>query len=93
MGEITIRSTDKVTVRMPEGLKNKLSELAKKNQRSINKEIIVRLLDSTGIDGVSISVVGEDAGEYLTEEGKLVVAYRKLPDKKKRAILELISDR
>ncbi len=38
------RTADKFVVRLPDGLRNKIAEIAKKNHRSMNSEI-VRCLD------------------------------------------------
>lgn len=86
------RTADKFMMRMPDGMRDRLSALAKNNHRSMNAEIVARLLGSIGAEGIDTSKIGEDVSAYLTAEARLVISYRKLPDKKKKALLELLED-
>lgn len=54
------QTQDKFTVRFPDGLRDKIAELANKNGRSMNSEIIDRLEKSFQID--------EKSGFFITEK-------------------------
>lgn len=40
------RTADKFVVRLPDGMRSRLAEVARENHRSMNSEIVVRLADS-----------------------------------------------
>ena len=86
------RTAPRFLIRFPKGMREKLSDLADKNHRSMNAEIVARLLDTLGAEGVDVPTIGENLSAYLTAEARLVINYRKLPDKKKKALLELLED-
>lgn len=53
MAERKPQDQDRYIVRFPDGMRDELKELAAKNGRSLNAEIIVRLRESIDIDGPS----------------------------------------
>lgn len=58
------RESDKFMLRFPEGMRERITTLAKDNGRSMNAEIIARLEDSLAPhDGVEISEKSLDAIE------------------------------
>lgn len=44
MSEENRRATDKIALRLPEGLRDKIAIIAERNNRSTNSEIVARLL-------------------------------------------------
>lgn len=55
------QSADKYVLRLPDGMRDKLAELAKKNNRSMNAEIVLILQQA--IDGTSIQAeMSSDSG-------------------------------
>jgi len=51
MTKTTGRESDQFNLRFPDGMRDELKELAAKNGRSLNAEIIVRLKESIDLDG------------------------------------------
>lgn len=68
MADETRRNTDKIALRLPEGMRDRIAALADKNNRSTNAEIVARLeasLDGeagTGSAEPSVSLVDEIEG-------------------------------
>lgn len=61
MSEKQVRDYDKFMLRLPEGMREALSERAKKNGRSMNSEIVQILEDSINSKVVSWTDLHEDA--------------------------------
>ncbi|MBY3268641.1 Arc family DNA-binding protein [Rhizobium laguerreae] len=51
MGRIPSRGSDQFVLRFPEGLRDRIREIADRNGRSMNAEIIMRLEDSLAKSG------------------------------------------
>lgn len=90
------RSADKFVVRLPKGMRDRISLVAKNYHRSMNSEIVSRLenslshefdLQNSGIENSSDDIVEL---EVSPSEKELITRLRALPSTKLDAILELI---
>lgn len=92
----------KFVVRLPLELRHQIAEAAQYHRRSMNSEIVTRLEQS--FSGLPGEATGEkpdpplhEAMESIfgrgrtPEEEQLVRAFRRLPESKRRALLELLS--
>lgn len=52
---------DKVLVRMPDGMRDRLKEAAKANNRTMNAEIVARLQESFHVKGAGVAVMRMEA--------------------------------
>lgn len=53
MGKIPSRGSDQFVLRFPPGLRDQIREIAEKNGRSMNAEIIARLMESLETDAIA----------------------------------------
>ena len=95
------RNADKFVVRLPTGMRQRVSDAAKSNHRSMNSEIVTRLERS--LDGVPAPdsefvstefTLGASNGSAIRlsdQEVRLVNMFRRLPDAKRMATLELLT--
>lgn len=82
----TSRTADKFVVRLPDGMREKIAEVARSHHRSMNSEIIARLEESMVTER---NVEAIDSNTMSIHERRLLNAFRKLPHKKQRALLML----
>ncbi|HCE5820561.1 TPA: Arc family DNA-binding protein [Pseudomonas aeruginosa] len=87
------RIADKFVVRFPDGMRNKIADVARGNFRSMNSEILARL-------EASLEVESEEGNENLPEangeglsadELRLIARFRKLDVKQQSALVELLT--
>ncbi len=87
------KNAEKFVVRLPQGMRARIAETARRYRRSMNSEIVTRLersLDgSPASDGEGAMLPGTRSLSEL--EIRLVNLFRRLPDAKRAAILELLS--
>lgn len=61
------RTAEQFVVRFPEGMRDRIAEAAKKNNRSMNAEIVARLdrtfSDAPAVNGISMSAIFEKLEE------------------------------
>ncbi|MBA3980249.1 MAG: hypothetical protein C0462_06550 [Alcanivorax sp.] len=99
------QEVEKFVVRLPKGIRGKISELAKYNKRSMNAEIVARLEESLGltmnVEGVAESAphlyaVSAEAPRsggdpvIITQEDQLLERFRAMSMTHRRALLELL---
>ena len=85
------RTAPKFVIRMPDGLRDRLRDKAGFNHRSVNSEVIARLLRTLDDDDRAELGVKEPYGPRLNElESRLLLAFRALPEEKKKALLDLL---
>ena len=100
------QEVEKFVVRLPKGIRGRISELAKYNKRSMNAEIVARLEESLGltihVDGVAESAPHlyavnieppmDDSGNpvIITQEDQLLERFRALTMAQRRGLLELL---
>ncbi|MCU9529354.1 Arc family DNA-binding protein [Pseudomonas mosselii] len=84
------RTADKFVVRLPEGMREKIGEVAKVRHRSMNSEIIARLEESLANenDDSKIQVYSDSLS---TSEKLMLSAFRKLATSQQKALVDLIS--
>lgn len=87
------RTADKFVVRLPEGMRDRIAEVARTQHRSMNSEIVARLESSLGQDGVLIQNdnLNLDSTELSQYERELLVRFRQLAQRQQNALLSLIA--
>lgn len=80
------RTADKFVVRLPEGMREKLAEVARNHHRSMNSEIISRLEDSMNAGKVDTHI---DPNSISIHERRLLESFRKLGAGKRKALMLL----
>lgn len=71
------RTADKFVVRLPNGMREQIAEVARQNNRSMNSEIVRRIATSLASDGVDDQSPMLETGEeidWIPQIGQLVVA-------------------
>lgn len=87
------RSADKFVVRLPEGMRERIAEVARNYHRSMNSEIISRLENSLYRDDAVPAVVKNlDSKELTHSEQLLVQNFRRLAQHQQSALLALINN-
>ncbi|RMT32781.1 putative Transcriptional repressor [Pseudomonas syringae pv. spinaceae] len=87
------RTADKFVVRLPDGMRNRVQEVAKNHHRSMNSEIIARLEQSLIQEGA----LGDepslrlDSPELSLHERKLLQRFRQLSHRQQNALVSLIA--
>ena len=82
------RIADKFVVRLPDGVREKVAEIARTNHRSMNSEIVIaleKLID----DATHVPNTGPMA--QSAEEIRALEAFRSLTGDKRKALLALLS--
>lgn len=82
------RIADKFVVRLPDGVREKVAEIARTNHRSMNSEIVIaleKLID----DATHVPNSGPLA--QSAEEIRALEAFRKLTADKRKALLALLA--
>lgn len=87
------RTADKFVVRMPNGMRDRIAEVARNQHRSMNSEIIARLESSLHQDDVLIQHDVEfiDSPNLSPQEFKLLHYFRLLTQHQQNALLTLIT--
>ncbi|HZJ95031.1 MAG TPA: Arc family DNA-binding protein [Thiopseudomonas sp.] len=87
------RTADKFVVRLPEGMRDRIAEVARAQHRSMNSEIVARLESSLEHDGVLIQNddLNLDSTELTHYERELLVRFRQLAQRQQNALLSLIA--
>lgn len=91
------RTADKFVVRLPDGMRNLIAEVARHQHRSMNSEIIARLENSLQQDRAfpqdpqDLSL-DPDCSELSQHELELLQRFRQLQQRQQSALLALISD-
>lgn len=88
------RTADKFVVRLPEGMRDRIAEVAREQHRSMNSEIIARLQNSLQHDGQAVHTDNTrlDSPELSQHERELLVRFRLLAQRQQNALLSLIAD-
>lgn len=97
IGNYNSRTADKFVIRLPEGMRDKISELARNYRRSMNSEIISRLEMSLKKDPNNGTHLPNKMDTVytvtVTEAEQLILEYwRSLPESKQDAFLKLIEE-
>ena len=100
------QAVDKFVVRLPKSLKLEITDFSKRNHRSMNSEIVIRLKESIATEEVSTkrqvsNQLNEPAPisdqeifkeELSPFETRLVIFYRRLSENKREALLSLFAN-
>ncbi|CAD5108582.1 hypothetical protein PSEWESI4_02871 [Pseudomonas carbonaria] len=87
------RTADKFVVRLPEGMRERIADIARNHHRSMNSEIIARLEQSMLQEGaldddLSLS---HDRPELSLHERELLQRFRQLSRRQQNALIALIA--
>lgn len=83
------RTADKFVVRLPDGMREQIADLAKTNHRSMNSEVIIRMKESLAADDKQ--AVSIDRSQLSKDETEIVLAVRDLSSERRKALLALLS--
>ncbi|EKT4522842.1 Arc family DNA-binding protein [Pseudomonas putida] len=87
------RTADKFVVRLPDGMRERIAEVARNHHRSMNSEIIARLEQSLiqeGALGDELSM-RLDSPELSLHERELLQRFRQLSHRQQNALVALIA--
>lgn len=84
------RTADKFVVRLPEGMREQIADIAKVHHRSMNSEIIARLETSLAEESQA-AAIQVDASSLTAGEKQLIKAFRNMHGPHQKAILELMT--
>ncbi|WP_026146379.1 Arc family DNA-binding protein [Zestomonas thermotolerans] len=87
------RTADKFVVRLPEGMRERIADIARSHHRSMNSEIIARLEQSMLQEGAlddDLSLAN-DRPELTLHERELLQRFRQLSRRQQNALLALIA--
>jgi len=93
----TSRTADKFVVRLPEGMRDRIAEVAKQHHRSMNSEIIARLEHSlldlpTLPDFPSRQTLSDQRVEELNQpERELLLRFREMSRRQQNALIALLA--
>ena len=93
------RTADKFVVRLPDGMRQKISQVAKGYHRSMNSEIVSRLESSlhaeptlmTEEERAALEEGGMSSLEVNPQESAIVNRFRQLSASKRQALLEILN--
>jgi plasmid stability protein len=87
------RTADKFVVRLPDGMRERIADVARNHHRSMNSEIIARLeqsmLQESGLgDELNVSL---DSPELSLHEREVLQRFRQLSRRQQNALVALIA--
>ncbi|MDR6236033.1 Arc family DNA-binding protein [Pseudomonas oryzihabitans] len=87
------RTADKFVVRLPEGMRERIADVARNHHRSMNSEIIARLEQSLQQEGALGDEPGLrlDSPEVTANERELLQRFRQLSGRQQNALISLIA--
>lgn len=87
------RTADKFVVRLPDGMRERIAEVARNHHRSMNSEIIARLEQSLFQESVLDDRLStrNDSPELSLHERELLQRFRKLTNRQQSALVTLIA--
>ncbi|QLF92500.1 Arc family DNA-binding protein [Pseudomonas sp. ABC1] len=87
------RTADKFVVRLPDGMRDRIAEVARNHHRSMNSEIIARIEQSLLQEGAldSDASVRLDSPELSLHERELLQRFRQLTHRQQNALVALIA--
>lgn len=87
------RTADKFVVRLPDGMRERIGEVARDHHRSMNSEIIARLEQSLVQEGAldEGSALSLDSNKLSLSERELLERFRLLSRRQQNALVSLIA--
>ncbi len=87
------RTADKFVVRLPDGMRERIADVARNHHRSMNSEIIARLEQSMLQEGALDDLNPRmDSPELSLHERELLQRFRQLPRRQQNALVALIAE-
>jgi len=89
-------SADKFVVRLPDGMRNRIAEVAQRYHRSMNSEIVSRLdtslqIESNKLDNEQETNTSKSPISVTPDEQKIINFYRNLTANQQQALLTLVN--
>lgn len=84
------RTADKFVVRLPDGMRERVGDAARKHHRSMNSEIISRL-EASLRDSEEFKFSNADATQISPQEWSLIETFRSLAPHQRTALIEILS--
>ena len=87
------RTADKFVVRLPDGMRERIADVARNHHRSMNSEIISRLQQLLFQEGTldSNPILQIDSSELSSPERELLQRFRQLSRRQQNALVALIA--
>ena len=87
------RTADKFVVRLPDGMRERIADIARNHHRSMNSEIIARLEQSLFQEGAlgDEPSLRMDSPELSSHERELLQRFRQLTRRQQNALVALIA--
>jgi hypothetical protein len=87
------RTADKFVVRLPDGMRERIADVARNHHRSMNSEIISRLEQSLFHEGMigADSPLLVNSAELAPHESELLLRFRQLSRRQQNALVALIA--
>lgn len=90
-GTVLTRESEKFVVRFPEEMRERISQVAQENHRSMNSEIVIRLDHSLVQDGMlNKAFMKLNEAELSLNERELLMQFRLLTQRQQNALIALI---
>ena len=88
------RTADKFVVRLPDGMRDRIAEVARLHHRSMNSEIIARLEQSMQQEASLADDLAQrlDSPELTLSERELLQCFRRLTRRQQNALVALIAN-
>lgn len=87
---VSTRPADKFVVRFPGNMRDQIAEVARRNHRSMNSEIVARIETSLKQD-ILTDAQPVDSSEITSQELNLLGHFRQLSQRQQNALLALIA--
>ncbi|MNQ43927.1 Arc-like DNA binding domain protein [compost metagenome] len=84
------RTADKFVVRLPDGMRETIAQVAREHHRSMNSEIIVRLEASLIAEGALEETKPINHAELTKQEQEMLLHFRRLSNRQQIALVALI---
>lgn len=84
------RTADKFVVRLPDGMRERIADVAKTHHRSMNSEIISRL-EASLVNSPAVQYADADITQLSSQEWSLIEKFRSLAPHQRTALIEILS--
>lgn len=84
------RTADKFVLRLPEGMRERVADVARDSHRSMNSEIIARLEHSLCGQATVLPFEAIDPGSLSASEAQLLARFRKLTSRQQEALIDVL---
>ncbi|WP_260465903.1 MULTISPECIES: Arc family DNA-binding protein [Stutzerimonas] len=84
------RAADKFVVRLPDGMREKVAEVARTSHRSMNSEIVARLEESLNPTWAPIADEQLETSQLSLHEVRLINHFRQMNTRQRSGLLEFV---